>query len=175
MDEPRGGDPFGGSADVATTATTTDGTAFFTPPHVKAKVKFSAAVHGSKGEENAPPSSRNSRMGGGSPPLSLPVGWPGRPLPLQKQPNTSSFGRSASVGGVYASPEQNSSSGQHFCTPAETEPQHKASVDGRGAKNIQSTCTFARGQQQQCSNQLYGDFRPRLPSLASPMAMEEDD
>ena len=170
--EPRGGDPFGGSAEVATTATTTGGTAFFTPPHVKTKVKFSAAVHGSKGEENAPPSSRNSRMGGGSPPLSLPVGWPGRPLPLQKQPNTSSFGRSASVGGVYASPEQNASSGQHFQTPDETAPQRKASVDGRGTKNFPSTLA---GGQQQCSNQLYGDFRPRLPSLASPMAMEDDN
>lgn len=169
VDEARGGDPFGGSADVATTA---GGTAFFTPPHVKTKVKFSATVHGSKGEENAPPSSRNSGMGGGSPPLALPVGWSGRPLPLQKQPNTSSFGRSASVGGVYASPEQNASSGQHFRTPGATASQRKASADGRGAKNFQST--LARGQQQ-CSNQLYGDFRPRLPSLASPMAMEEDD
>ena len=151
VDDARGGDPFGGSADVATT---TGGTAFFTPPHVKTKVKFSVAVHGSKGEENAPPSSRNSEMGGGSPPLAAPVGWPGRPLPLQKHPNTSSFGRSASVGGVYASPEQNASS-----------------ADGRGAKNFQTT--LARGQQQ-CSNQLHGDFRPRLPSLASPTAMEED-
>ena len=165
VDDARGGDPFGGSADVATT--TTSGTAFFTPPHVKTKVKFSVAVHGSKGEENAPPSSRNSEMGGGSPPLAAPVGWPGRPLPLQKHPNTSSFGRSASVGGVYASPEQS----QHFRTPGETAPQRKASADGRGAKNFQST--LARGQQQ-CSNQLLGDFRPRLPSLASPTAMEED-
>ena len=169
VDEARGGDPFGGSADVATT---TGGTAFFTPPHVKTKVKFSAAVHGSKGEENAPPSSRNSRMGGGSPPLSLPVGWPGRPLPLQKQPNTSSFGRSASVGGVYASPEHNASSGQHFHTPGETAPQRKASAYGRGAKDFQSTLA---GGQQQCSDQLYGDFQPRLPSLASPMAMEDDN
>lgn len=168
VDEARGGDPFGGSADVATAS---GSAAFFTPPHVKTKVKFSAAVHGSNGEEDAPSSFRNSGMGVGSPPLALPVGWPGRPLPLQKQPNTSSFGRSASVGGVYASPEQNTSSGQHFRTPGETAPQGKASADGRGAKNFQST--LARGQQQ-CSNQLYDDFRPRLPSLASPMAMEED-
>lgn len=164
VDEARG-DPFGGSAEVATA---TGGTAFFTPPHAKARVRFSK----SKGEENAPPSSQNCGMGGGSPPLAQPVGWPGHPLPLQKHANISSFGRSSSVGGVYTSPEQIASNSHQYCTPGETASQRKPSEDGTGAKSFQSAVVRS---QPQCGKQLHGDFRPRLPSLASPMAMEEDD
>lgn len=176
VDEARG-DPFGGSADVAISSANgmaRGADAFFTPPQVKTKVTFGTLARGTKGEENAPSSIRNSRAGGGSglstsPPLAPPVGW-GRPLTLQKQPNTSSFGRSASVGGVYASPEQ-SASGSHQCRiPGETASQCKTSAESKGSKNFQSSVA----RSQQCSNQLHAGFRPRLPSLASPTAMEED-
>eukprot|EP00563_Minutocellus_polymorphus_P009720 CAMPEP_0181025642 /NCGR_PEP_ID=MMETSP1070-20121207/3209_1 /TAXON_ID=265543 /ORGANISM="Minutocellus polymorphus, Strain NH13" /LENGTH=797 /DNA_ID=CAMNT_0023102769 /DNA_START=542 /DNA_END=2935 /DNA_ORIENTATION=- len=175
-EEARGGS-FGGSTDVASANGMSGRTdAFFTPPHVRTKVKFGAGVQGMKGEENAPPSARNSRFGGRgfglstSPPLGLPVGWLARPIPLQKHPNTSSFDRSASVGGVYASPDQSSAGGGHlYRTPGEIAPQRNDSTEGNGGMHSYSTA--ARGQQ--CSNQRLAAFRPRLPSLASPM--EEDN
>lgn len=168
-EEARGGS-LGVSANMASA------NAFFTPPHAnKTKVKFRADVHGPKGGENALPSVRNSRLGGGtelrnSPPLNLPVGCPARPISLPKQPNASSFGRSASVGGVYASPDQSGTGGGHmYRTPGEIEPQRKGSAGGNGGMTSYSTAV--RGQQ--CSNQHLANFRPRLPSLASPM--EEDE
>eukprot|EP00561_Arcocellulus_cornucervis_P013651 CAMPEP_0185800362 /NCGR_PEP_ID=MMETSP1322-20130828/842_1 /TAXON_ID=265543 /ORGANISM="Minutocellus polymorphus, Strain RCC2270" /LENGTH=725 /DNA_ID=CAMNT_0028496003 /DNA_START=470 /DNA_END=2647 /DNA_ORIENTATION=+ len=164
----------GGSLSVS--ANMASANAFFTPPYTnKTKVKFGADVHGPKGEENALPSVRNIRLGGGtelrnSPPLNLPVGCPARPISLPKQPNTSSFGRSASVGGVYASPDQSGTGGGHlYRTPGEIEPQRKGSAGGNGGMTSYSTAV--RGQQY--SNQHLATFRPRLPSLASPM--EEDE
>ena len=164
----------GGSLDVS--ANIASANAFFTPPHAnKTKVKFVADVHEPKGEENALPSVQNSRLGGGtelrnSPPLNLPVGCPARPISLPKQPNTSSFGRSASVGGVYASPDQSGTGGGHLCrTPGEIESQRKGSAGGNGGMTSYSTSVGG----QQCSNQHLATFRPRLPSLASPM--EEDE
>ena len=164
----------GGSLSVS--ANMASANAFFTPPYTnKTKVKFGADVHGPKGEENALPSVRNSRLGGGtelrnSPPLNLPVGCPARPISLPKQRNTSSFGRSASVGGVYASPDQSGTGGGHlYRTPGEIEPQRKGSAGGNGGMTSYSTAV--RGQQY--SNQHLATFRPRLPSLASPV--EEDE
>ena len=168
-EEVRGGS-LGVSANIASA------NAFFTPPHAnKTKVKFGADVHEPKGEENALPSARNRRLGGGtelrnSPPLNLPVGCPARPISLPKQPNTSSFGRSASVGGVYASPDQSGTGGGHlYRTPGEIKSQRKGSAGGNGGMTSYSTAV--RGQQ--CSNQHLATFRPRLPSLASPMEKDE--